>query len=216
MSFPAVPESLRALAARLPFGLEDTERVGAAFQRWQNADDGEAPRERRVVELWTYCFVRRYFWVKFAAQPERPSSDLDELIERVYRKVEAKRATVREPEHYAHWVSVVCKNTFFNYVNRERPPDVSLDEEHAPTLLSKKRVRGDLGLARGVVAKAIGRLPDYLQPVARMRFLEERSYQSISEETGTPVPTARSYAGRARKHLREDPDVRALWDGDQT
>jgi DNA-directed RNA polymerase specialized sigma24 family protein len=216
MSVPAVPESLRELAARLPFGLEDAEQVGAAFRRFQNADDGEAPRERRAVELWTYCFVRRYFWVKFTVKPERPASDLDELVERVYRKIEAKRATVREPGRYAHWVSVVCRNTFLNYVNREGPPDVSLDEEHAPTLSSKKRVRGDLGLARSVVAEAIERLPDYLQPVARMRFLEERSYPSISEETGTAVPTARSYAGRARKQLREDPDVRALWNEEQT
>ncbi|PSQ99720.1 MAG: sigma-70 family RNA polymerase sigma factor [Bacteroidetes bacterium QS_9_68_14] len=212
MSFPLVPEPLRELVARLPFGLDETERAGAAFRRWRHAADGEGAREKYIVDLWTYCFVRRYFWAKFAANPSYPASDLDELVERVYRKVEAKRATVREPARYAHWVSVICKNTFLNYVDRARAPDVSLNDDETPVPPSGAQVRGELGMAHEVVAEAVEALPDYLRPVARMRLLEERSYQAISQKTGTAVPTARSYAARARKWLREDDAVRALWE----
>lgn len=211
-----VPESLRALAAQLPFGLDETERAGAAFRRWRECAGeqraGERRGQKRIVDLWTYCFVQRYFLVKFAARPSRPPSDLDELVERSYQKIEEARAEVRSPERYPHWVSVVCKNTYLNYLRRDRPARQSIDEEDGPALRSDQRVRGDVGLAKKVVAAAVERLPDYLQPVARLRFLEARSYEAIQEETGTAMPTARSYASRARQHLREDPEVRALAD----
>lgn len=209
----AVPPSLRALVEQLPFDLDDTAQAGRAFQRWRAAAPGDGERAKRTVDLWTYCFVRRYFLVKFAVAPARPAADLDELVERVYRKVEDHRASVRQPRRYPHWVSVVCKNTFLNYVRREHPATVSLQEEERPPLPAEERVRGDLGLAHEVVAAAIGRLPDYLQPVAQMRFLEDDSYKTIGKKTETAVPTVRSYAGRARRRLREDPAVRALLEG---
>jgi DNA-directed RNA polymerase specialized sigma24 family protein len=216
MHAAALPESLQTLAAHLPFGLDESARVGAAFERWRTATGGDhqaGKREKRLVDLWTYCFVRRYFLAKFAAQPDLPAVDLDAQVERVYQKVEAAREGVRDPQRYPHWVSVVCRNTFLNYVRRTRPATVSLDDEDCRPLPAGETVRGDFGLAHEVVATAIERLPDYLQPVARMRFLEERSYEAIHEETGVAIPTARTYAGRARKRLRDDPAVRALLDG---
>ena len=211
MSYPAVPESLRALVARLPFGLDDSEQAGQAFRAWRACGPEEDCREeKQVVDLWTYCFVRRYFLVKLTARHARAASDLDELVERTHKKIENGRSGVRKPERYPHWVSVVCKNTYLNYLRRDPPASVSLNEEDSPPLASGERVRGDLGLAKKVVADAVARLPDYLQPVAQLRFLESCSYKTISKRTDTPVPTARSYAGRARKRLRQDPAVQAL------
>lgn len=202
--FPA-SESLRALADKLPFGLDEAEQAGAAFRAWREDGTGQ-----RTVDLWTYCFVHRYFLVKFVFRPGHPASDLDELIARAYRKVEQKREGVEQPVRYAHWVSVVCKNTYLNYLRRARPT-ASLHEEGAPPLTTEAPAAGvDLGLARKVVERAIGRLPAYLQQVARLRFLEECSYQEISARTDTAVPTARTYAARARRRLQEDPRVQAL------
>jgi len=227
MAFAPVPESLRRLAEQLPFGLDDTARAGRAFRRWRDGDEARPPHDethaedrlpkraadvKRVVDLWTYCFVRRYFLVKFAAQPEAPASDLDELVAQTYQKVENKRADVRQPERYPHWVSVVCKNTFINYLHRHRPASVSISEDDSPPLPAEGRASDSIGLAREVVAEAVARLPEYLRPVARLRLLERCSYNEIQRETGTSVPTARSYAGRARRQLREDPEVRALVD----
>jgi RNA polymerase sigma factor (sigma-70 family) len=232
MALTSVPASIRRLTDQLPFGLDDTERAGRAFRRWRAAAGGEAETcaepppsadaeertdagktdAKRTVDLWTYCFVRRYFLVKFAAQSDAPASDLDELVAQAYQKVENKRATVRRPERYPHWVSVVCKNTFINYLHRRRPASVSISEDDGPPLPVEGRADDSIGLAREVVTDAVARLPAYLQPVARLRFLEGRSYNEIQRETGTSVPTARSYAGRARKQLRDDPEVRALVD----
>jgi len=219
MAFTPVPESLRRLTEQLPFGLDDAERAGRAFRQWrgESADDATCTDAtctdaKRTVDLWTYCFVRRYFLAKFAAQPSAPASDLDELVARTYRKVEDKRAGVRKPGRYPHWVSVVCKNTFLNYLRRRRPAAVSIDEEESPSLPADEEAPpgAGTGLARKTVRDAIARLPEYLRPVARLRFLERRSYTEIQRETDTPAPTARSYAGRARQQLCEDPEVRAL------
>lgn len=206
-----VPPSLQQLAARLPFGLDDTEQVGEAFLRWQTRPPGTCDAaERGIVVLWTYCFVHRYFRMKLSSCPASAASDLDELVARAHRKVEEGRPSVREPRRYPNWVSVVCKNTFRNYLRRGALAAISLHEEHSPPLRSADRVGDELGLAEEVVERAVERLPDYLQPVARLRLLEGHSYKVISEKTGTPVPTARSYAGRARARLREDPLVRRL------
>jgi DNA-directed RNA polymerase specialized sigma24 family protein len=60
------------------------------------------------------------------------------------------------------------------------------------------------------VCAAIDTLPDFLSEVARMRLLENQSYQAISEATGKPLATLRTYVNRALGQLRENPALQAL------
>lgn len=206
MFTPAL-ERLDAVAAHLPFHLSETDQVNAAFSRWREEGAEEA---RRIVDLWTYCYIRRYYLVKFMRDPAPSASDLDALVERAYVKVEEHRIGIRDPGRYAHWVSVVCRNTFLNHLRRRRP-HVSLDEEGGPVLVSEELpAPPDFAFVLQVVLAAIARLPAYLQEVSRLRFVERRSYEQIGEATGKPLPIIRSYVHKALARLRQDPELLQL------
>lgn len=209
MASTPVPESIRSLAEQLPFGLDASAEVGEVFQRWYAGEPG-AKQAKDTVDIWTYCYVRRYFLYKLAGHQSSAASDLDELVDKTFKKVEKGQEQVRQPKQYPHWVSVVCKNTYRNYLRRTLPPTVSVHEEDSPVLSSQDEVRQEFGLARAVVERAIARLPAYLQQVTRLRLLEARPYPDISEMTDIPIATVRTYAGRGRKRLAEDPEVLAL------
>lgn len=201
--------SLRPVVDRLPFHVDDFEAANQAFRRGRE-DASEA--DEHAAELWTYCFVRRYFLIKFTRQSEYEPADLDELVEKVYQKIERGRSEINDPDRYAQWVSVICKNTFLNYVRRQRQY-VSTEDEHGPTLTVAEQIaRREPGLAVRAVEAAISRLPDYLEEAARLRLLEEKTYQQMGEITEKSVASLRTYVNRARKKLREDPALRAYLD----
>lgn len=197
-------KSLDELASSLPFHVDDTAAVNEAYSRWRAHRD---PADRRAVRIWTYCFVRRYFMVKFVRESGYAASDMDDLIEKAFRKVERAEAQVRHPSRYASWVSVVCKNTFRNYLERRRRW-ISLDEEATPHLVAEwPTVYHDVGLAHQALVRAIDRLPAYLRACVRLRFIEGLSYKEIAARTGRPLPSIRAYIYKAVRRLRDDEEL---------
>lgn len=193
--------SLDALVAKLPFHLDDTAAVNACYVRWFETG---AERDRVIVDLWTYCFIRRYFLVKFIQEANVGPAELEELIDRTFRKIERSGEQIRRPERYASWVSVVCKNTFLNFL-RDYRRSISLDAQKGPQLVAESvRTSYDAGVVRQAVAAAIGRLPKYLQECAHLRFVEGLTYEEMHEQTGQPLPRIRSYVNKALKRLRTD------------
>lgn len=200
---------LRTVIDRLPFSVDDSEAANEAFRRWKTDDDPDAERH---VDLWTYCYVCRYFLSKAAGDAFDRAAAPDRLITRTYEKVRDKRDSVRNPDQYASWVSVVCKNTFLNHTRRDRRPQ-SIDEEHGPTLQADEaRATREIGFVRESLEAAIENLPDYLQEPARLYFLEDRDFDEISEAVGKPVPTIRTYKHKALQKLREDETLREYVD----
>ena len=208
MSTPS--SRLRTVIERLPFPVDDSEAANEAFRRWKTDDDPDAGR---LVDLWTYCYVCRYFLSKAAGDAFDRAAAPDRLITRTFEKVRDKRDSVRNPDQYASWVSVVCKNTFLNHTRRDRRPQ-SIDEEHGPTLQADKTsATREIGFVRESLEAAIENLPNYLQEPARLYFLEDRDFDEISEAVGKPVPTIRTYKHKALQKLREDETLREYVDG---
>jgi hypothetical protein len=70
-------------------------------------------------------------------------------------------------------VSVICKNTFFNYTRRDQFSE-SIEGEGGPTLTAERRQSvAEVGFVREALDEAIDRLPQYLQKPARLYFLED-------------------------------------------
>jgi len=196
---------LRTVIDQLPFSVDDTAAANGAFRRWKQQDDPDADR---IVDLWTYCYVCRYFLSKAAQGTFNSSADADELTTRAYRKIQENREEVRNPDRYASWVSVVCKNTFLNYTPRDRFSE-SIEEEGGPTLTAEKeQSTAEIGFVREAFAEAIDRLPEYLQEPARLYFLEDQEFEEISEAVDKPVATVRTYKHKAVKQLRTDDRLR--------
>ena len=194
-------ESLEGLVARLPFHLDDTASVNKCYVRWL---DSPTRRDRLTIDLWTYCFIRRYFLIKFVQEAVIGPADFEELVDRTYRKVEQSAGQINRPERYASWVSVVCKNTFLNYIRDSRRA-VSLDSSGGPQLVAETpQPFSDGGIVRQAVHEAIDRLPTYLQECVRLRFIEGLTYAEINDQTGYPLPRIRSYINKAVKRFRKD------------
>lgn len=192
---------LQTVIDRLPFAVDDTDAVNEAFQRWRTEGDAEA---ERLVDLWTYCYVCRYFLAKSASNAFDSAAAPDRLITRTYGKIQDKRESVRAPGQYASWVSVVCKNTFLNHTRRDRVAE-SIDDEEGPILQSDEVcVVREIGFVRETFERALERLPDYLQEPARLYFLEDLDFEEISDAIGKAVPTVRTYKHKAVQKLRED------------
>ena len=199
MSTPS--SKLRTVIDRLPFSVDDADAANDAFQQWR---DDEDPDAKRLADLWTYCYVCRYFLAKSARGTFDNPADADELTTRAYRKVQKNRDGVRNAARYANWVSVVCKNTLLNYTRRNRFSE-SIEEEDRITLTTeKKNAVAEIGFVHEAFVEAIERLPPYLQEPARLYFLENREFEEISEALGKPVATIRTYKHKAIKQLRTD------------
>lgn len=202
--------TLRALARTLPFHLDDAEHVNALFRRWHH---NGAARDKRLVDIWTYCYVYRYFLMKLGTADRDASLSIDQLVALAFVHVQRRLDTVRQPGRYTAWVCTICKHVFVNYL-RDRRPAVSLDEAH-PALVTEEAapVRSrDAGVVYATLCAAIDALPDYLRDVTRMRLLDNRPYAAISRETGKPPSSLRVYVNKALRHLRRHPGLRALRD----
>jgi len=202
--------TLRSIADELPFHLDDMDEANVTFARWYQHRTDE---DRRLVEIWTYCYVYRYFLIKFATSARRDDGTLDQLVGRAFRDMQRNLDQVREPQRFTHWVSRVCRNTFVNYLRAGRTY-ISLDDDTITLRAGTPRADQayDLMHIYQVAVRAIEDLPDYLRGIARMRLLEECSYDEIQAVTEHPVPTLRSYVNKAVRRLRAHPALCALMD----
>ena len=202
---------LGAVAAHLPFAVDDYDAANDAFARWRATGHDGALRD---VELWLYVYTQRYFLTRFARE-RGAASDLDACVERVLARVRARFDAIERTDRFASYVSVVCKNTLRNH-RRDRRETVAVDEAlaaHAPgTTLVADPVRDyDAALVRRQVEAAIASLPDALREITRLRVLERRPYEAVAELTGHPLATVRTYASRGTARLRGHPRLRAFF-----
>ena len=206
MTLKATMRSLDEVAAYLPFHVDDLENANAAFQRWHASGN---PKDLELVEIWTYCYVRRYFIAKFLRDSAYGSTHLDMLVGKAFSRARDNLDKVKQPERFASWVSVICKNAFINFLRRYRE-QAALDEARTAAPRRPEHFEHDRLAARRAVEHAIERLPPSLQTVARLRFLEARPYDDIVEATGRPAASVRSYVNKAVVRMREDPELLAL------
>jgi RNA polymerase sigma factor (sigma-70 family) len=196
---------LDRMAARLPFDLDDGAAVGALYQRWIRKRRGKA---RYQIDLWTYCYVRRYFLIRFVHTSRTyTNADVDYVVERAFSRIESKRSTLREETRYPHWVTVVCRNTYLNFISRH-PDHVGVDRVAEPEWIEDEMLRvHDDAIRASALAAAIERLPNYLQSVIRMKLVEGLEYQVIGDRTGAPTASVRAYVHKALVRLRRDTEL---------
>ena len=207
MSYKTELSSLEVLASSLPFRLDEAERVNDAFSSYMT--NGQQ-KQKVTVDLWTYCFVRRYYLIKFLKEAAFRSSELDLLVEKTYQKVERSRGRIESYDRYAQWVSVVCRNTFINFVTRRRQV-TGLDELHSDPkeVDTPFDIETDAAGLHVALQRAIAELPAFLQPTARMKFVENLSYEEISRIIGKRVPTVRSYIHKSCSRFRKNKRLKA-------
>lgn len=199
-------QQLHAVAAHLPFALDDYDEAGVTFARWREKGDD---KDKRTVQLWSYCYVQRYFFIRFLRERTTTPSDLDAVISGSYERILKNLETVREPLRFAAFVSVVCKRALLNHRARRR--DVVEPEDHflQPDEADAASVY-DGTLIRKVVEEALETLPDSIRRIAKWRILDNKDYEWIADQTKRPVATVRTYVSKALVVLRGNERLRSL------
>ena len=193
--------TLEKLLSRLPFHLDDIAKANACYTRWLK---NKSKEDKKLIDLWTYCFIWRSVLVKFSNNSRVNSADFDMVVAEVFERVVSRRHTVRNPGKYASWVSVICRNVFINYVRKKRT-SIPFDENIASGIIAEpEEPVNDTTILIQVLESAIGRLPKYLQDIAVLRILEHQSYEEISTRTGKRVEIIRTYMNKAKQRLRRD------------
>lgn len=195
---------LDAVARHLPFAVDDYGKANDAFSLWRK----EATEEtRKVVDLWVYCYVQRYFTYRFINERGAPS-DVEQCISRAVKRCQKAYESVEKPDRFASYVSVVCKRTLLNH-RRSRRELVEVTEYTAMTE-PQQMATDDMAVVLYVLELAISAMPKAIREIARLRYVEQLGYEEIAARTGVAIATVRTYAARAVARFREDPGVRAL------
>ena len=105
------------------------------------------------------------------------------------------------------WLLTIVRNTFYNWLEKNRPHEVSTVGDEELHALEDPSVDPALLLARSAnveaVRGAIELLPVEFREVIVLRELEDYSYREIADVAGVPIGTVMSRLARARKQLQE-------------
>lgn len=207
MSSRSILVSIDAVSKSLPFGVDDYEEVNKTHRRWVEHGRME---DRRNVDIWTYCYVQRYFALQFLRSKGWIRSDADRLIDITLTRLRVASYQLRNPDRYTSWVASTCRNMYLTYI-RSKQLD-GLADPDSIVAEPQSTMRYDIAVMYAALELGIDRLPEFLQAPARLRLIEGRPYRDISRRTGQSVPTLRSYANRALVALRRDPVVRKVFE----
>lgn len=202
-------ERIKEIQRQLPFTLLDVDAAQDAFLDWKTAPNR---RKLSVVFSWAYCYIYRYFIIKFTANPSFSDADFERLINAAFRRLQQSLEAGTRIDRLPQWISVVCKNLYRNFLRDYQPritvsaSEVDLEDEDA--------LAADVYLDAPRVAKqvreAVDRLPEYLRQVTHDRFIHNLSYEEIGERHNKPTPLIRSYIHKALQKLRDDPNLQSL------
>lgn len=208
MPFQDFNQSIQQVAKHLPFAPDDFKAANALFVRWKVHAQ---PADKRLVDIWTYCYIRRYFTAKFVRYTFLPATDLDAVISKADGYVRNQINAVKDAEKFAAWLSVVCKNVFIRYFEQHKSRTyASIDQVPEAYFSEPPAYASELEILQKMVEASISKLAPALQEIARLRILQHKEYGEIAEIIGKDVSTIRTYFHKITTALRKDETLLAL------
>lgn len=131
-----------------------------------------------------------------------------DVVQEAFLKLHGSLAGLREASKLKGWLYGVVRSCALDALRRRRRAPASLDAiDGAEEIVAGRPGSEAAGLERaelrGGVLAAIRGLPEQYREVVAMKYVDDLSYQEISEATGLSVETIESRLFRARKMLRE-------------
>lgn len=197
------------LIERLPFEVDDIDSVNQTYIRWRKSGSSEAMEN---VLVWGYCYIYDYFLTRFVHERVAQASDFDYLVTRVYTRVQRKLDSVKDPDRFVAWVSVICGNALKNFRRDRKDPTEDVKETLQVTDPRKSDVY-DRKLVQRALTHALEALPPSLREIATMKLVNQLEYREISKKTNRPIASVRTLMSRALTRLRKDPHLQALYLG---
>jgi RNA polymerase sigma-70 factor (ECF subfamily) len=132
--------------------------------------------------------------------PQRAEDVAQEVFLRVHRGLGYFRGDAK----LSTWIYRIVTNVAFEARGRERPHDVSLDDETGPgaSYGGQDRQFTDVEL-RDRLDKAMARLPAHYRVLIHGHYVKGIRYEDLAESLGLPLGTVKTHLFRAKKLLRQ-------------
>ena len=141
--------------------------------------------------------IRRLFLQRYASV-----EDTDDLLQETFIKVYVNLHRYSPDYTFGQWVYTIARNTHIDF-ERKRQDDISLYEKFsAPAALTPSPEDNLISLQqRSQIEHYIECLPAQYRRLFKMRFLEDYSYEEISEKLHLPMVTVKTQIHRARERM---------------
>jgi RNA polymerase sigma-70 factor, ECF subfamily len=153
--------------------------------------------------------------VHFVARKTGDRDRAEDLVQEAFIRVTRHLHRFDQTKKFSTWIYTICSNLAKNELrNRSRNPLVLFQKltthwetEHRPLQFEDSSMRPDdlyrKRHLRDLVARTMEELPEHHRMVFRMREMEGKSYEEISEITGVNLGTVKSRLHRARTSFAE-------------
>jgi RNA polymerase sigma-70 factor, ECF subfamily len=153
--------------------------------------------------------------VHFVARKTGDRDRAEDLVQEAFIRVTRHLHRFDQSKKFSTWIYTICSNLAKNELrNRSRNPLVLFQKltthwetEHRPLQFADSSMRPDdlyrKRHLRELVELTVDQLPEHHRMVFRMREMEGKSYEEISELTGVNLGTVKSRLHRARTSFAE-------------
>lgn len=128
----------------------------------------------------------------------------EDVAQEVFLRVHRGLPYFRGEAKLSTWIYRIVSNVAFEVRGRERPHDVSLDDDTGPGRAygGEDRQFGDVEL-RDRLAKAMARLPAHYRLLVHGHYVKGVKYEDLAASLGMPLGTVKTHLFRAKRLLRE-------------
>jgi RNA polymerase sigma-70 factor (ECF subfamily) len=161
------------------------------------AREGDEKAFRKLVERYhpmAYSVVRGVLGDRW---------DVEDAVQDVFIKVFRGLAGFRGDAKLSTWVYQIARNEAVNVARKADPAHTSIEdvvvetpEESRPDAQYRQRIR------RERLERCLSEIDDNYRLVLELRYMGEMSYTEISEVTGLPIGTVKTYIHRAKVELK--------------
>ena len=145
--------------------------------------------------------VMRLFMQRLGSQPTK-SIDADDLLQETFIKVYVNLHRYSSDYTFGQWIYTIARNTFIDFVRR-RSDDMPIDDQfsapasEAPTPEQSVINRQQ----RTQIEYYLTKLTPRYRRLFELRFVEECSYEEISERLSLPMGTEKTGIHRMREQM---------------
>lgn len=173
----------------------------------KKVSEGDLPAVRFLVEKY-----KNLVWHIIISMVGR-NSDSEDLFQEVIYRIFKGCKQFRADSRLSTWIGSITHHVCVDHIREEKKEKELIDNEASLQMLQNspgytiKDQTGREDLNR-IVLDAISKLPGDYMTVITLYHLDELSYKEITEITGMPEGTVKSYINRGRQLLREALTIR--------
>ena len=141
-------------------------------------------------------YQHRIFRLAYAILGERPAAE--EVSQDVLLRVWKGLPGFRAESSISTWIYSITRNACLTVLKRRSDPPISLDSPEALRAVDKRAGADWATKETWKAQELLRRVPAKYRTVVALFYMQEKSYDEVSEMLGLPVGTVKTYLFRAR------------------